>query len=436
MFGIAAAPAAIVATDAFSQGQAERVFPTKTDTMPATLVDGRVSTVVIPRKWFDAGSKPDGYHHLPAAIVDYVNDVQEAGVYARHELPPRAMQAFSADYYLAQVDNGGHSQFIRNAGAQLPTAVADALDGLEAMGARGQHQVLTEMAAWIRAHPGEAGAQTGFDVRAKALDALDERFYAAEREMPIVRLAARWITAWPELRVVPDDQYSSAIDQIAALNPFLGVRLIWKSVQNLRFQMTDQLQISIAAACGAVVPAPEAKIYVGGGGYFAIEGRQSLAFFVRTEKGERLCVFDDAGARLYEYAQRGAVPKPGPDLKLEDLRNFKRPEAGARLSTVNGDAIRRFVAADAETRAPEAIDLLVRKAGLGRNAMITAWKLQDSGATWIVVAGERRIVVVTSREGAELIDQNSKPILAATKAEIDRHVAEAAKGVASLRAPT
>jgi Domain of unknown function (DUF4375) len=346
------------------------------------------------------------------------------------------MQAFHADYYAAQVNNGGHSQFIRNAGALLPTIVADALGGLEAMGARAQHQILTEMAAWVEAHPEEARAQTGFDVRAKALDELDTRFYAAEEEMPIAPLAARWITAWPELRVVPDDQYSPAIDQIAALNPLLGVRRIWKTVQIVRNQMTDGLQISIAAACGAVVPEPEAKIAMGGGSYLEIEGQQSLAFVVQTEKGTRFCVFDDAGARLYEYVRRSAVPKLGPDLKLDDVKNFKRPEAGARLSTVGADTIRQFVAAGNETRASEAIDLLVRKAGLDPNAMITAWKLQDGRATWIVAAGGHRIVAVTSREGAQLIDQNSKPILAATKIEIDRHVAEAAKGGASLRAPT
>ena len=80
ILGIAAAPAAIAANDAFSQTQAERVSPAETGTMPEALVDGRVPTVVIPRKWFDAASKPDGFHHLPAAVVDYVNDVQRVGV--------------------------------------------------------------------------------------------------------------------------------------------------------------------------------------------------------------------------------------------------------------------------------------------------------------------------------------------------------------------
>jgi hypothetical protein len=115
--------------------------------MPGTLIDGRLATVVIPRKCFDAATESDGFHHLPEAVVDYVNDVQRVGVYAQHELPARAMQVFHADYYVAEVNNGGHSQLIGNVGALLPTIVADVLGGLLAMGAHAQRQILTEMVA-------------------------------------------------------------------------------------------------------------------------------------------------------------------------------------------------------------------------------------------------------------------------------------------------
>ncbi len=188
----------------------------------ATMNEGRLLAVIVPRKWVDAAAEPDGAYHLSAAIVDYVNDVQQAGVFARHEMPAKAMQAYHADYYLSQVNNGGHSQFIGNSGELLRTITADALVGLEAMGAGAQHQILTEMAAWAAANPADAGAQDGFGVRAAMLDGLDKRFYAAESEAPIASLAARWIAGWPELRIVEDEQYTPAIEEIAASNPHLG----------------------------------------------------------------------------------------------------------------------------------------------------------------------------------------------------------------------
>src|SRR5580693_7923058 len=111
------------------------------------IVGGRLATVVIPRDAIEGAQEPD--KAVTQAVVDYVNDIQRKGVYPRHEMPAAAMQAYHAEYYLAQVKNGGHSQFIRNTGiAMLPTTAGDALAALQAMGAGAQHQILLEMLAW------------------------------------------------------------------------------------------------------------------------------------------------------------------------------------------------------------------------------------------------------------------------------------------------
>ena len=114
----------------------------------------RLTTVIVRRTAVEAASKPDEGYHLTEAIVSYVNDMQQVGVYAARELPAKAMQAYHADYYLAEVNNGGHSQFIHNSGEALwPTVSADALAGLAAMGAAAQHKILTEAVAWVAANP-------------------------------------------------------------------------------------------------------------------------------------------------------------------------------------------------------------------------------------------------------------------------------------------
>src|SRR5262245_35523815 len=122
---------------------------------------GQLTTVIVPRAAAghtdDAANDPAAAERLIQAVVTYVNDVQHAGVYARHELPAKAMQAYHADYYLAQVLNGGHSQFIHNCGEIWPAVAADALAALETMGAGEQHRVLAEAVDWVRVHPEEAG---------------------------------------------------------------------------------------------------------------------------------------------------------------------------------------------------------------------------------------------------------------------------------------
>jgi uncharacterized protein DUF4375 len=168
--------------------------------------EARLTTVVVRRPDHDEGRQPGNGHALVIAVVDFVNDAMHAGVYARHELPAVAMQAYHADYYLAEVNHGGHSQFIRNAGDMLALTSADALAGLKAMGAHAQYDLLTEMTAWVKANPQEAAAQNGFSVRAKLLDKLDKRFFAAERKAPMSEISASWIAGWPELRIVEADQ--------------------------------------------------------------------------------------------------------------------------------------------------------------------------------------------------------------------------------------
>ncbi|WP_375310561.1 DUF4375 domain-containing protein [Bradyrhizobium sp. A5] len=376
-----------------------------------------MTTVVVPREALEAASDPEKAYYLTGAVVDYVNQIQRAGVYAGRELPAVAMQAYHADLYLAQVNNGGHSQFIRNTGvAMLPTTSGDALAGLKAMGASAQHQILQEMIAWVDEHPGEAALQSGFENRAAELDALDARFYEAERLQPMTPLAARWIANWPELRAVAKEQYASEIERLAQLNPLLPERRIWLSVRQVSYQITDRLQLTVAAACGGVMPDPELKLKVLAGFDLDVEGEQCRTFGVKTDKGSRLCVFEEAGGRLYEAGTSS-------------------PFVGARLSTVGADTIRNFSRIAEENLAAEAIDLLLRKLGLDPAAAITALSVSDGRAAWYAVTGNTFVLIETLGDRAYVVGSDGKAALTVTRAEIERHAAEAAVGRDSLPTP-
>lgn len=203
-------------------------------------------------------------------------------------------------------------------------------------------------------------------------------------------------------------------------------------MQQLRFQMTDQLQITVAASCGAVKPEPELKLAVRAGAFWDIEGQQCKAFGVGTDKGSRLCVFEEAGGRLYEFVRRSPPPE---DTKPAAFKNYQAMVAGARLSTVGADTIRQFAEIADQTLAAEAIDLLLRKASLDAKSMITAWRLHHDGATWIAVAGQTRAVATTFGDRAALIERDGTPIVTITRAEIEHHAREAATGRATMEAP-
>src|SRR5882757_3673928 len=47
-------------------------------------------------------------------IVNFVNHATLEVMFHRDELPQDALRAFHVDYYIAQVNNGGHGQFAHN----------------------------------------------------------------------------------------------------------------------------------------------------------------------------------------------------------------------------------------------------------------------------------------------------------------------------------
>jgi hypothetical protein len=286
------------------------------------------------------------------------------------------------------------------------------------------------MMDWAEANPEEAAAQNGFSVCANLLDELDTRFSEGEEQTPMIDRSANWIASWPNLRLVDDDRYAAEIQALAQLNPYLASRKIWQSVQALRCQMTDWLQLTVAVACGAVTPDPEIKLAVLGGSHMEIEGQMCIAFSVGTDQGDRLCISEETGGRLYEF-----VTSP-PPLATEEQRKVSRPMgAGARLSAVSETTVRSFYEMAARTLACEAIDLLLRKAALAPSSAVTAWKLQDASAVWIVVSAQNRVVATTSTDGATLTQRNGTPMASVTRAEIEQHAAAAKRGEASMKPP-
>jgi hypothetical protein len=191
--------------------------------------------------------------------------------------------------------------------------------------------------------------------------------------------------------------------------------------------MTDDLQITIAAACGAVLPEAEHKLEVRAGGKMVVEGQQCMAFGVGTDKGSRLCVFEEAGGRLYEFGARSPI-SAREQAKSETSMNLRR------LSAVGADTIRNFSRIAEQNLAPEAIDLLLRKLDLDPVAMITALRVSDEGAVWYAVSGETCITVATLSDRADLIGSDGKVILTVTRTDIERHVAQAAAGGERMRA--
>ena|SRR5688500_10236843 len=86
--------------------------------------------IVVRRSVFEDA---DDWKIVSAVINEYVNPLMHRGYYLRSELPPNVMRSYHTDYYMAQVANGGHGQFMHNSRME-PLILRDIREGLAAIG--------------------------------------------------------------------------------------------------------------------------------------------------------------------------------------------------------------------------------------------------------------------------------------------------------------
>lgn len=171
------------------------------------------------------------------------------------------------------------------------------------------------------------------------------------------------------------------------------------------------------------MPEPELKLLVIPGSNQDVEAEQCIAFEVKTDKGARVCVYEKTGGQLYEYGPGSHSPKPA---EIHEIMKSLPPSlVGARLSVVAADTIGNFLRVAEQNLAAEAIDLLLRNSGLDPAATITALAVSDDRATWYAVTGKTGIMVETLVDRADLVGPDGKLALTVTRAEIERHAAEA-----------
>ncbi|MEM8793634.1 MAG: DUF4375 domain-containing protein [Pseudomonadota bacterium] len=361
-----------------------------------------------------------------SAVVDYVNAMIEHGLYSVDEIPQKAMHAYHADYYLAQVNNGGHSQFIHNSGNAAEVTWRNAARGLESMGAYGHFQILAKMLAWVEANPEETAAQTGFSGgRAKELDDLDSAFYALDKTENMSQLNAAWIKSWPELQVLADERYPEALRQVASMNPKRETRLRARELARLIATLGDRMRVGLSLAA-AQAENFEIVLQIGNGGYETIEGEQLMAFFVRTTRGERYGVVTETYAALYDRIP-GTPIQPAdpndPDSLTKSFEAFKAgggkpPKVGELIARVEMTEIDTAHEASNEVEGAAAIHFLLDKARLDyANATIATVSVDPSESgpvmRYLVLTEGQTNIVTANREGAILMRFNDKQKLAA-----------------------
>lgn len=359
---------------------------------PARAPEALVSRVIVSRSDFSAEETPGRLVH---AVVKFVNAMKDQGAWRADELPVEAQRVYASDYYLAQVNNGGHAQFIWNGRSYLDKNCELAIGAFRAMQATDHLAIMDDLVAWLKLADEQAFAQTGLvgsGARAPALDALDERFFSVQKTAPMTALSADWIRTWDCLTVVEDAAYPAAIGELAAQNPRRASRREIRALFPIISRTTQHMEIGFGLALSNL-PLPAILSSVQPGRFTVLGGEELPVFRLMTTRGEFQGVASSLGVAIYPAQEArkgfGLPPLPTDTEKPLAVVPTQVIEALAKLSAKSNAGVAiNFLLQDCFADSSY-LALGAQGGNLDRAPYHTEWRVAAKGKTLAVIVSER-----------------------------------------------
>ena len=220
------------------------------------------------------------------------------------EIAPDALRSYYVDYYLAQVNNGGFSQFVYNS-HWSPLMNAFIREGLLAMKAVG-HLALFNNSAALVDRLGADGLQTllesdyfGDNPERDSLDDNNDRFNELSDTEDLIALNAAWLRSLPGLKVKTADEIKAEIARRAAALPDRAERVRAALENEPRYLKLIRALIAKAGH--------ELSRVTAGDPTHQHNGQRVLAWHFLTDKGHHYMVDADGKAVMFNGTTKEAV---------------------------------------------------------------------------------------------------------------------------------
>ncbi len=376
-----------------------------------------ISEILLPRSACENGN--------PGAIVSanirFLNALMDQGTFRHEELPINAMRSYHIDYYMTQVNNGGHGQFVTNSRWGEQT-IRNISAGLRAMGAGPYTDIFDDLRRLIEGDPDRASriaAGGGLGELDPVIKTLDDRFFTLNRANPLSAINARWLRSLPELRVVPDHDFPKRVDALVESNLLRQQRLAERNSSSLDLALLDPFTVAGRLLCVKAQCLPILTIGAGDPALNTPNGRQALGWHITTGKGRRvLFLFEDI-ALLCE-------PRLADGRLLDDaaIAAFdQKAEAGIRtveIARVEMDLVRDAI--DTAKKWPVVMlanALLARLPDGDTLKNVFAYTKHPSGQwIWAVETDKRLATFGMAGDGIGLFDPAMKPLARLSAAEM------------------
>lgn len=228
----------------------------------------------------------DDPYDIVGSNIAFVNALREAYLNL-DEIAPDALYSYYVDFYLAQQNNGGFSQFVYNS-EWNDRVVGCIRQGLKAMGADRHLALFEESAALLdtldteRLEAFYQSDYFGDNEERDILSTLDDRFSILADQEDLVAINATWLRNLPHLVIMTTEQMESEVKQRSEAIPDRDQRIALARANEPRY-----IKI-IRALCTQV--GQEFSHVTAGNPNHMYAGQQTLAWHFITDHGHHYMI--------------------------------------------------------------------------------------------------------------------------------------------------
>ena len=386
--------------------------------MPTEASSFEITEIVVKQSAYDAFDP----HGIVQANIDFVNTMVQEGGCVHAELPVNALRGYFVDYYLAQVLNGGLSQFVGNSGWK-PNVVRHCFDGLKAMGLKTHYRLFRELEKLLisdRALAEYIADTRGFGDIDPSIASLDDKFMDQHCKHSIVEGNAAWLKSLPELLVVADYEYDAAIEALQTANPHRASRLAARHRKGVQFNVEDILQAAARLLCWMTWRVPITDITAGAFGRPAPDGRKTTSWRVHSPQGSHnVYLFDDIVYFCDVYVGEGQrytdeMLREGRRRSIEGEHIWDGPgiEFDKESARIGTDTLRRAMATAKDLQVASAAHLAC-EALQPREALVDVSPIVDKALnfkTWAIATDKSVRFLTFTADGAVLKDKDGNQL--------------------------
>lgn len=241
---------------------------------------------------------------LIVATAAFCKQMRAGAMLLPGEFAPEALWSFQAEYYRAQVAEGGHAQYVVNSG-WTPIAVRCCEQGLRRMLADPHHEIFAHVIRYAEASTGELKKLFKADRYRNLSEAyadFDRRFYELEAKEALMARHRTWLKSLRKLRIVPDGELPGHAQRLASLNPLRMQRLSETAAQQ-RTRDNDPALLAVRRLCEA------AGLRFSGVGNGVTSSVRALWSKGPERRGYALAAVTDRGARTAVFFADGGMVK-------------------------------------------------------------------------------------------------------------------------------